>query len=321
MSEDQFRESEQNLEVGLESAEGVENTVGVEQPLGADEIILGSDGQPINRELAWAIAHRYSAGNIDLIFKQAPAARIVQSYSAWTRAGYRLKSKEQGGVKPIYILKPKPYLKITRTNEEGEEETYYKAAFFEVVIVYDETSIDQTYKAVPEFFTPLQGNADMLVVRLTEILAGYGIKVEYRYVDYGAEGGSAGGVVYIRPDLPSINKCLTLVHETAHELLHKAADRLKLDKQTKECQAETVAYLVASHFGIQSPISADYLRMYGISTEVLKANMKITQEISHRLIEKMEEEYDLYAEFEYDPSQEQREQYKPRRHKGRSKRK
>ncbi len=30
MSEDQFRESEQNLEVGLESAEGVENTVGVD---------------------------------------------------------------------------------------------------------------------------------------------------------------------------------------------------------------------------------------------------------------------------------------------------
>jgi hypothetical protein len=59
MPEDQYGESrEHNLETGLESTEGLEKTEGVEQPLGADEIILGSDGQPINRDLAWAIARQ-----------------------------------------------------------------------------------------------------------------------------------------------------------------------------------------------------------------------------------------------------------------------
>lgn len=246
--------------------------------------------------------HRYSPGNIDLIFMQAPHARLVQGFSAWNRAGYKLKKRDEG-CQPIYILQPKPYLKIKQVKKDGEEkEERILGAYYRAVAVYDASSIDESQKKVPEFFTPLQGNADMLTERLTEILSEDGIRVLYRYIDYQVEGRSAGGIIYLRPDLISVNRFLALAHEGVHEWLHKDEERRNLTRHVKECQAEVCAYLLASHFGIQSPLSADYLRMFGVDKETLKANMKITQDIVHKVIDRMEEKYDLYAQFSYNPN-------------------
>lgn len=265
--------------------------------------------------------HRYSPGNIDLIFHQAPHARLVQGFTAWSRAGYKLKSREEG-CQPIYVLQPRPYVKIKRIDEDGEEkEVQVISAHYRAVPVYDEGSIDESVKAVPEFFTPLQGNADMLTDRLTEVLAEDGIKVVYAYVDYQTEGGSAGGVIYLRPDLPSVNRFLILAHESLHEWLHKDEERRNLPRRIKECQAEVGAYLIASHFGIQSPISADYLRMYGVDKETLRSNMKITQDIVHKAIERMEEKYYLYAQFEYNPEADRSRRPYARKGKHKSRRK
>jgi hypothetical protein len=359
----------------------LEDPQSTERPLDADEIILGSDGNPINSKEAWDIAlqkgdsrgnvvgpdgqairrpkalrmamdkdyevlaaqldagftentarfldfyarvHKYSPGNTDLIFMQAPYATYVQGHSAWTRGGYKVKTKEQGG-KPIYILQPHPYMKITTRDEEGNiVEVQTPAVYFTIALVYDVTSIDQTKKKVPDFFTPLAGNADILIARFVEVLAEDGILVEWRYPDIATQGASYGGLIEVRPDLPSINKFLVLAHEGAHEWLHKEEDRLKLPKSVKECQAEVVAYMLASHFGIRSPLSADYLKMYGNDKEILKANLNITKPLVHGIIDRMEEPYDLHAVFEYNPEQEgERKQYTPRvkRNKGRSKRK
>ena len=244
--------------------------------------------------------HRYSAGNQDLIYMQAPYATYVQSFSAWSRGGYLLKSRAEG-CKPIYILQPKPYMKITQRNEAGQVvDVEKKAVFFTVAVVYDVTSINQEHKKVPDFWTPLQGNADMLTHRLIEVLNEDDIKVVEGYPDLQAMGASLKGTIMLRPDLQSVNRFLVLAHEVAHEYLHKDKERRELAKEIKECQAEVSAYMLASHFGIKSPLSADYIRMYGNNKDTLKEQLKITQPLVHTLIDKMEKEYDLYAEFEYD---------------------
>lgn len=269
--------------------------------------------------------HKYSPGNTDLIFMQAPYATYVQSHSAWTRGGYKIKTKEQGG-KPIYILQPHPYMKVTTRDEEGNiVDIQTPAVYFTVALVYDVTSVDETHKKPPTFFTPLDGNADTLIARLIEVLAEDGIKVAWGYPDLGTLGSSYGGFIQVRPDLPSINKFLALAHEGAHEWLHKDEERLHLPKSVKECQAEVTAYMIASHFGIRSPLSADYLKMYGNDKETLKANLGITKPLVHKIIDRMEEPYDLHAQFAYDPAEEdaKRRQYQPRvkRYKGRSRKK
>jgi hypothetical protein len=268
--------------------------------------------------------HRYSSGNIDLIFMQAPHARLVQGFSAWTRGGYKLKSREES-CQPIYILQPRPYRKIKRIDEideeERAEEEQASTVYYRAVPVYDASSIDERVKAVPQFFTPLQGNADMLTERLIEVLSEDGIEVKEGYATYQAQGGSLGGRIIVRPDLESVNRFLVLAHEAMHEWLHPKEKRGAISIQTRECQAEVGAFMLASHFGIQSPLSADYLRSYGLHKETLKENLKITREMAHKAIERMEEKYDLYAEFAYNPKVDEGRKPFTRKGKHQSKRK
>jgi hypothetical protein len=246
--------------------------------------------------------HKYSAGNQDLIFWQCPEATTVMGYKAWTNAGYRVLSQKEGG-KPILILAPVSFTK-TRTKQVGGElvEVQDKAVWFKTCVVYDVSSIDQSEKKVPSFFTPLQGNADMLTAKLLEIAGEDGIKVRYGYIDIGTQGASTGGEIVLRPDLPSVNKWFVALHEFVHEKLDHVHRHHELSKLQRETQAEMTTFLVSSYFGVPSPLSADYLRTYGATKDTLKENLKVCRDLAHDLIEKMTEEYDLYADFKADPS-------------------
>jgi hypothetical protein len=81
------------------------------------------------------------------------------------------------------------------------------------VPVYDASSIDEKVKAVPEFFAPLQGNADMLTGRLIEVISEHWIEVKEGYASYQVQGGSLEGRIMMRPDLESVNRFLVLAHE------------------------------------------------------------------------------------------------------------
>ncbi len=153
------------------------------------------------------------------------------------------------------------------------------------------------------FFTPLQGNADLLIARLVQVLQEDGIKVVWDYPEeIGSQGTSYGGLIKVRPDIPSINKFITLAHEGAHEWLHQGKDTKGLSMNQIECQAEVSSYMIASHFGIQSPLAADYLRMYGNDKDTLKAQLGITKPLVHNVIDRMEEGFNLQAEFQFNQS-------------------
>jgi hypothetical protein len=70
---------------------------------------------------------------------------------------------------------------------------------------------------------------------------------------------SYGGCIAILPGQSKAEEFSTLVHETAHELLHKAERRMTTTKTVRELEAEAVAFVVGTAVGLKNEnASADY---------------------------------------------------------------
>jgi antirestriction protein ArdC len=210
----------------------------------------------------------YSWHNQMLIWKQRPDASFVGGFNTWLKCGRYVRKGEKG----IAILAPM-FFKDKNTN--GDET---KRIWFKVVYVFDISQTDGS--PLPELPTKSVGErgADMLT-RLLRFAESHGIAV--RFVDQcclnGAAGTSRGKEIEIRTAETDIaTQAATLAHEIAHSLLHWDADGHKIttrdgkeiDKQQRELEAEAVAYVVGSYFGIQSP-SDFYLAAYSVTPAML----------------------------------------------------
>ena len=96
--------------------------------------------------------------------------------------------------------------------------------------------------------------------------------------------------IVIQPGMSQVQTIKTLVHEVAHAKLHSPLDILeetRPDRSTREVEAESVAYVVCQHFGIDT---ADYSFAYvadwsrGKDLEVLKASIGRIHALAAELI-------------------------------------
>jgi hypothetical protein len=210
----------------------------------------------------------YSWHNQMLIWRQKPDASFVGGFNTWLKCGRFVRKGEKG----IAILAP---MFFKDKNAVGEDT---KRIWFKVVYVFDISQTDGT--PLPELPTKSTGErgADMLT-RLLRFAQSRGIAV--RFVEQcclnGAAGTSRGKEIEIRAAETDITtQAATLAHEIAHSLLHWDADGHKITtrdgkeigKQQRELEAEAVAYVVGSYFGIQSP-SDFYLATYRVTPAML----------------------------------------------------
>src|SRR4029077_12418869 len=78
----------------------------------------------------------------------------------------------------------------------------------------------------------------------------------------GALGTSSGGCIRLLNGLSPAMEFTTLVHEYAHELLHRADGR-PASRDTRELEAEAVAFVVGGAAGLNtSDASRDYIHLY-----------------------------------------------------------
>ena len=89
----------------------------------------------------------------------------------------------------------------------------------------------------------------------------------------------------------------TAIHETAHSLLHNKAEMTKQEnlknRQTKEVEAESVAFVECSAFGLDtSEYSFPYIAGWSSGKEMteLKASMDVIRKTSSNLIKSIEKE-------------------------------
>lgn len=257
--------------------------------------------------------YHYSFNNSLLISMQKPDATLVASYRSWQKNFNRNVNK---GEKGIRILAPTPY-KIKREqevinplsglpmlDEKGDvqtEEVEVPLTGFKVAYVFD---VSQTSgEPLPEMGTEelLQSVDDYQ--NLMEALRNVSpVPVEMQEVDGEAKGyfSHKEQKIVIQSGMSESQTVKTAVHEIAHSLLHDAdharpegvdATEIK-DKNTKEVEAEAVAYTVCQHFGIDtSDYSFGYVAGWSSGREMteLKKSMETIQKTAAELIGRIEE--------------------------------
>jgi len=224
--------------------------------------------------------HDYSFGNIMLIARQRPDATKVAGFRTWTSLGRFVNKGERG----ILILAPM----VGRKREEREslpEETVAserQLLGFRAAYVFD---VSQTAGNDLPHLTEVQGDVMGLSERLTLWLAGQAIAVIHSADIAPARGVSSGGKITLLPGLPAAEEFATLVHEVAHELLHRGDWRLETTKQIRETEAEAVAFAVCESLGLETgSASADYIQLWHGDAQLLRASLEVVQRTSATIL-------------------------------------
>lgn len=242
------------------------------------ELQQGSSAR-LEQYLAFAARfHRYSFANQLLIHSQCPEATYVAGYRKWQELGYQVAA----GAQAIRIFAPRPYK--VKNSETGEEE---ERIGFRPVGVFDASQLaNREERPLPSFFTPLSDNRQGLYDRLAGVVRGAGIVIKEERLS-SSQGYSASGRITLREGLDSTNRFLTLLHEYTHELLHWGTGQKDRPREVKECHAEAVAFVVALHFGVHNPFSADYLHNWGTTPKELLAELEVVRRTAAYIIEQM----------------------------------
>ena len=201
------------------------------------------------RLLEWqARVPERSPNNNALIQLQRPGATICRGYRQWQQHGRQVQQGEPG----IAIWAP---MTVRRENEKGE---YEYVTRFKITYVWDiaQTEIfDEELAAADESPVPVIDGDDALYQTLTAICEQRGIAIrEQAMVAEGtAQWNTVTGqrTILLRPDRPAAHKAIVMLHELAHIDLHqqRREDRA-IPAEQKEWEAESVAYIVATHYGL-----------------------------------------------------------------------
>jgi len=230
---------------------------------------------------AMARFHSYSFGNILQIARQRPTATRVAGLRAWNELGRFVKKGEKG----IQILAPMIGYRRRRDAAEPEPNSNQDAKpapmliGFRAVYVFD---ISQTTgEDLPEFEQNITGEVGAHRDRMIAFLAAQNIKLEFNENIAPALGVSYGGKIVLLPGQSDAEALVSLVHETAHELLHKAERRTMTTQTVRETEAEAVAFIVGQAVGLEmGTASSDYIQMYAGNAALLAESLEVIQRTS-----------------------------------------
>lgn len=218
--------------------------------------------------------HKYSFNNSILIRLQQPEARRVAGFQTWKKLGRFVKRGEKG----IHILAPLVRKKVLE-NKEGEEQEFQVLRGFMAVTVFD---ISQTEGRELEGFQyqELAPVADGLLEKAKQIALQKGYTLEFVETLNGPLGYCINETKEIKVVTSSPEQMFAvLIHELGHALLeHKGGD-----KKFKELEAESIAYVVSRHLGLE-PKNVDYLLSYGATKDDILTILESVQRISQDLI-------------------------------------
>jgi len=225
--------------------------------------------------------HSYSFGNILAIARQCPTATHVAGFRAWKELGRFVKKGEKG----IQILAPMVgYRRRKEDNDrnqtqDGNAKPAPVLIGFRSVYVFD---VAQTEGAdLPVIEHAVTGEVGRHHDRLIDFLAQQNIALEYSENIAPALGVSYGGKIAILPGQPKAGEFVTLVHEVAHELLHKSDRRTMTTATVRETEAEAVAFVVGQAIGLEmGRASSDYIQMYAGNAALLAESLEAVQRTS-----------------------------------------
>jgi antirestriction protein ArdC len=230
---------------------------------------------------AMARFHSYSFSNVMLICSQRPDATRVAGYKTWQRLGRQVRKGEKG----IVIFAP---MRIKRGDEQHDERNEDSNLRFRAVRVFDIAQTDGD--SLPDL-DDVAGDPYEFDQRLRKMISERDISVSYAADDElgGALGASLGGSILIREGLPPAEEFSVLVHELAHELLHKNEGEERSTRTIRETEAEAVAYIVGQAIGLQQgTASSDYIQLYDGNADTLTQSLERIRRTATLIIREIE---------------------------------
>ena len=254
--------------------------------------------------------HNYSFNNTLLIAMQKPDATLVAGYKAWQKNFERHVNK---GEKAIRILAPAPYkikeerdkidpvtqeLLLDKDGNPQKEEVEITIPAFRAVSVFDVAQTDG--KPIPELaakelLSDVEGYQDM--IRAVEDISPVPIELEEIAGDSKGYYDREAKRIAVQENMSESQTLKTMIHEVAHSKLHSKEveqdEQMRKDRNTKEVEAESVAYTVCQHFGIDtSDYSFGYIAGWssGRDTKELRASMDTIRRTASELITGIEEQ-------------------------------
>ena len=244
--------------------------------------------------------HDYSLNNTILIAMQG--GNLVKGYKQWEKEFDR---HVKPGEKAIKILAPSPFTVKKQVekidpdtqkpvfDKDGKpvtEEKEIKIPAFRVVSVFD---ISQTEgKEFPALTYELTGNVE----QYQDFFAALE-KTSPFDISFEALGGSVKGrcnyeekLIFINEGMDELQNIKTAIHEIAHATLHDTALAMpeRPDRRTREVQAESVAYAVCQHYGLDtSDYSFGYIAGWSSGKELaeLKGSLETIRSTAAKLID------------------------------------
>ena len=229
--------------------------------------------------------HNYSFGNILEIARQRPSATRVAGMWSWNQLGRKVKKGEKG----IRILAPIIGIKHKKDEEAEKDITRQNTSVlvgFRNAYVFD---VSQTEGAELPAMREITGTVGENRDRLLSFIEREGIELVFSENIAPALGVSYGGRIAILPGQSKAEEFATLVHEVAHELLHKAERRTTTTKVVKETEAEAVAFVVGKAVGLETgTASADYIHLYHGNASLLAESLEVVQQTSAVILAALE---------------------------------
>jgi len=230
---------------------------------------------------AMARFHNYSFGNIMLIARQRPTATRVAGIRTWNSLGRFVKRGEKG----ILILAPmvgrraqrraEIATEIETSNAAEERKAEHELYGFRAVYVFD---VDQTEGKELPSLTDVRGDVTGFRERLIKYVGSQGINLSYSEKIAPAKGLSSGKRITMLPGMQPAEEFSTLVHELAHEMLHRSERRTLTTKQVRETEAEAVAFVVCQSLGLETgSASADYIQLWNGDAKLLQESLEVVR--------------------------------------------
>ena len=251
--------------------------------------------------------HNYSFNNTLLIAMQKPDASLIAGFSAWKNNFGRNVMKGQKGIK---ILAPSPF-KIKKEMEKIDpqtqkaiigkdgkpvtEEKEITIPAFKVVSVFD---VSQTEgKEIPDIaVNMLTGDVEHYKDVFAALEKTSPVPVGFEKIEGGAHGyyHLEDKRIALDEGMSELQTLKTLIHEIAHAKLHDIDLNAPLedlenrpDRRTREVQAESIAYTVCQHYGLDtSDYSFGYVAGWSAGRELaeLKSSLETIRSAAAEII-------------------------------------
>ena len=231
--------------------------------------------------------HKYSFRNTLLIWLQRPDATCVAGYGDWQKNFHRQVRK---GEKGIRILAPVMYPRKGDDADDDEKEI----VCCKVVSVFDISQTDG--EDLPSLgVNELTGTVEQYSTFFDVLRQVSPAPIAFETITTGAHGyyNLEDRRIAINENMSEIQTVKTAIHEIAHATLHALPENGKRpkdgpDQNTREVQAESVAYIVCQRYGLDtSDYSFGYIAGWssGKDTPELAASMDTIRQAAHKLID------------------------------------